>query len=136
VPEGFAQMLLGIITVATGGSLVQLVIFLIKRRATLSALDTEATAPLLEQQGALVDRLAAAELKALKRVESLEEQQRARDQEFTATMEISNRERARLNSEVASLRTEVDIARRQIADLTDQLRSMSRPRRGVGDDIG
>jgi hypothetical protein len=125
-----------VITVATGGSIVQLIIFLFKRRAELQALDRTSAAPLFEAQNALVDRLAAAEVKALGRVTALEEQLRVRDLEYTATLETGNRERARLTSELATLRTEVDISRRQITDLTGQLQGLYRSRRGMPDDDG
>jgi hypothetical protein len=129
VPDFTAELILGIITVATGGSLVQLAIFLMRRKGELKALDTTATVPLIEQQGAFVDRVAAANELLTKQLKESDERQKAELKEFTAQLERSSEERDRLANDVARMRTELGIRGRQIETLESQLQGLYRSQR-------
>lgn len=122
---GVQGFLLQILALVMGGSVVQLVIFLIRRRSELSALDRTSSKPLLEEQGAFIDRLTAAEAKERSRVTVLEARIEAMTIDFAERMRISNNERQRMIGEIASLRSDLDIARAQIESLQTELRRQS-----------
>lgn len=114
---GVQGFLLQILALVMGGSLVQLVIFLLRRRSELHALDRTSSKPLLEEQGAFIDRLAAAETKALARVALLEQKIDAMTLDFAERMQMANTERNRLVAQMASLQSELDMARTQVETL-------------------
>lgn len=118
--SGFALQILALVT---GGSIVQLIIFLIRRRSELGALDRTSSKPLLEEQGAFIDRLAAAETKALARVSTLENRIELMTLDFAEKMNISSIERQRLSSNLAAVRSDLDTALAQIDNLRIQLTS-------------
>lgn len=119
--SGVGQLALGVLTVAVGGSAVQLVIFLLRRRSELNALDRTAAATEREGQGAFIDRVFVSEERANKRADQLEEQMRLHQTEFADQMKLQRRENARLSAKVASLSTDLGIAQRQVGELTRQL---------------
>jgi hypothetical protein len=118
-------VLLQILAIVVGSGMVQLLIFLLKRRGELSALDRTSSKPLLEGQGAFIDRLAAAEIKALARVSVLEARIEAMTLDFAEKMQISNAERHRMAVQLAELRSDLDVARAQIEGLRAELRRQS-----------
>jgi uncharacterized protein YhaN len=124
VPTGF---LLQILAIAVGGGMVQLIIFLLRRRGELHALDRTSSKPLLEEQGAFIDRLATAETKALARVAMLETRVESMTMDFAEKLQVSNRERQRIVAELASVRSELDICRAQVEVLRRKI--------AKGDDI-
>lgn len=115
------QLILGVLTVAVGGGSVQLLIFLLKRRGELKALDRTSQATEREGQGAFIDRVFVSEERASKRADQLEEQIRQAQVDFADQMKLQRRENARLSAKVASLSTDLGIAQRQVGELTRQL---------------
>jgi hypothetical protein len=116
------QFFLQVAALVTGGGLVQLLIFLLRRRSDLSALDRTSSKPLLEEQGAFVDRLVASETKAQTRIDALEAQRDADSKDFAERVRLVTRENKRLSAEVARVRVDLDIALGQVEELRRQLR--------------
>lgn len=116
-----ASTVITAVSVLTSVGVVQLVIFLIKRKSELSALDRTSSKPLLEEQGAFIDRVVAAETKASLRVAELEIELKRRSDEFIINLERVTEQNRRLVHEVSSLRTDVDVARLQLDSLRRRL---------------
>lgn len=126
IPGG-VNLLLSILTVFLGGSAVQLIVFLLRRRGELKKLDTESsvlTATAKNTQADATDKL-------IIRLQQDGETYRVIARELQAEMErlrrdtaeqlrIAHEEHERLTGRIATLQTDLDIARRQIRDLTDR----------------
>ena len=119
--DSFARLILQITGVFVGGGAVQFLIFLLRRRSELAELDAKADATLLDSATHLVDRLRAdadalrGEVRDLRSELDLERQENAR------RLAESHRLTKRLGSEVARLKTDLDIARAHIHDLQQHL---------------
>lgn len=107
---------LQIVALVTGGSIVQLIVYLLRRRSEIAALDKTASAPLLASANELIVRLEVAEGRLASRVASLEGQLA----ESQGTLRLSQEDNQRLTREVAQLRIDLDITQRHV----DQLRLM------------
>ena len=126
--EGVSGFALQVAALLVGGGTIQLVIALIRRKGELKALDRTSAAPLLDSAGALVDRLAAQEVKALGRVTELEERISKMTLDFAEKTNQSIVERRRLGAELAAVRSDLDIAKAQIEGLRNELRGLYRSR--------
>ncbi len=132
------QLLLQVIGLIIGGGTVQLVIFLLRRRSELKALDRTSEASLLTGASDFMARMQVergadrADLQRL-REEAQKDRERfeeqiaqlrvAREQErrgLIAQLTRANEENGQLHSMIAQLRVELNIAKRQI----DQLQSL------------
>lgn len=123
------QFILQVLAVLLGGAGVQLVIFLLRRRAEIRNLNTSSEGALVNSANQLVDRLqvdavsARGEIARLsKRADDMQEQHSQERAEYTRRLEAVRGESNRLSGEIARLRTDLDIAHRQIEQLRDQLR--------------
>jgi septal ring factor EnvC (AmiA/AmiB activator) len=120
------KFLLQVLAVAVGGGTVQLLIFLLKRRTELRALDRTSEASLLS--ASITDgQTLRAEIAELK--EEVRQIRAERDQareSAAAQLETAHRENRRLTYEIATLRTDLDIATRQIEDLKASLTARRR----------
>jgi transcriptional regulator of aromatic amino acid metabolism len=122
------QSLVSLLVALTGVGGVQLIIFLMKRKTELKALDRTSGGALLEQQGAFADRLSAAQDAALQRVDKLEaklrdqqEERLRQDNEFIAQLARVNQQNAQLLAQIMGLQNDINIANLQIANLKKQL---------------
>lgn len=119
-----SQFLLSVAAIATGGGFVQLLIFLLKRRSEIRALDRGSDAGLLTSANELISRQQADSDALRKEITRLSGAHRdleaaiaAERVHFTRQMDIAHAENARLGGQVAQLRTDLDIANRQIGEL-------------------
>lgn len=113
-----AGFFLQVLAVFLGGSTVQLTIFLFRRRAEIHELDSKADAVGLEAANNLITRLQldaeqVREQLATHRAEHLRE-----IEELTRRLTACHEEGIRMQREIALLRTDIGIARRQIEQLT------------------
>lgn len=126
LPQWAINIATGITSVGT----VQLVIFLLRRRAELKQMDASVVAsdrtsaePLLRGWEAIAGELKSAAKESLDRANKVEQRMDAERKEFTHSLEQAHAENLRLRGEVAGLRTDLDIATRQVEQLQRQLRS-------------
>lgn len=124
------QWAVNIATGATSVAIVQLVMFLVKRRAELKQMDTSNLAtertsaePLLKGWEAIAGELKESAKEAVSRADKVEKRMDEERAEFRASLERAHAENGRLRQEVAQLRTDNDILTRQVGELRRQLRS-------------
>jgi hypothetical protein len=117
-----AQWLINGASILAALGLSNLVIFLFRRKGELVALDRTSSSPLLESQGAFIDRLARAETVALERVRSLEGEMVSRDHEFAQQLQRCNALTARLTATVTGLRVELDLVTLELNELRHRLK--------------
>lgn len=119
-----ARLLLSVLTVFMGGGAVQLLIFLLRRRAELRQLSTtsevnQATAAetlirRLQEDGATYrEQVAGLHTK----LERLEDRHVQAQRDFAAQLRDAHIENTRLVTRVAQLQTDLDIAGRQLDEL-------------------
>lgn len=130
-----SAFLLQIIAIAIGGGTVQLTIFLLKRRAELRSLDAASDATLLNSANAYIVTLQAGDKALRVEVDSLKAEiaelkegwtrdRLAMRAEWdvernanTEALENANRQVARFLSDLARVRTDLQMARAEIAEL-------------------
>ena len=115
------QLVLQIIGVAVGGTLVQLIIFLIKKRSELRGINTASDSAVVTTSNLLMDRLAAAEVAGRAEIDRLNRLLTNERQGFTRAINSCRGEIGRLGADVARLRTEHDIAQARIRALTERI---------------
>lgn len=131
-PASTADFLLQVAALVTGGGIVQLTIFLLRRRSELQKMDRESAAPLLKESTGMlaehrawakeqIDRLQEAEQRGTARIKALQEQLEHERKGFQDQLDRAHEENKRLSRELARLRTDQDIALRQIEELRLQL---------------
>ncbi len=123
-----SAVLLGVIQVAVGGTLVQLIIFLLRRRAEIKKLDAEAkttgatgSALLVDSATAYAVRLQERDVELTARVDKLETKLDEEQQRSLAAAAIAHEEINRLTQIVAQLRVDLDIANGQVDRLRREL---------------
>jgi hypothetical protein len=122
-----------------GAGLAPLWLFLARRKPELTKMDRESAAAVVEAGSDLVDsgagllaehrawatmqiaRLEEAEKRNLTQIKELQERLDSEARRYKQGLEIAHREHERLSIETALLRTDLDIARRQVVRLTRQL---------------
>lgn len=126
IDSGF---LLQVLAIGLGGGTVQLLIFLLRRRAEIRELDAKADASLLTSANDLISNLRQitdsnrSELADMRRaLAAVTEESRVLTRDFTSRMASAQVENRRLSTEVARLRTDLDISQRQVDQLRAQLR--------------
>jgi hypothetical protein len=117
------QLLLGIVTVALGGSVVQLIIYFLRRRSEMRALDKTSTAPLLDSAQGLIGAYKEASQRATERLDRFQAQMEQKDIEHSASMRRIQEENRRMAVEISRLQTDLAIANGQIEQLMRQLRA-------------
>jgi len=115
------QLILQIVGVAVGGTLVQLIIFLIKKRSELRGINTASDSAVVTTSNLLMDRLAAAEAKGREEIDRLNRLLGTEQQNFTRAINSCRSEINRLGAEVARLRTELDISQARIRALNERI---------------
>ena len=115
------QLILQIVGVAVGGTLVQLIIFLIKKRSELRGINTASDSAVVTTSNLLMDRLAAAEVAGRAEIDRLNRLLTNERQGFTRAINSCRGEIGRLGADVARLRSEHDIAQARIRDLTERI---------------
>lgn len=116
-----SQFALQVVALITGGGIIQLIVYLLKRRSEITALDRTSAEPLLTKQDAFIDRLQLSEVKAQGLVAQLEERIANERRDFTSSLAVAHRENDRISAEVARIRTDLDIAARQVEELRRRL---------------
>lgn len=112
---GFA---LQVLAVALGGGTVQGLIFLFRRRAEIKELDAKADAIGLEAANNFITRLQLDADQLRQQVSNLRADHLRDVEEMTRRLVAAQEREVRLQREVATLRTDLEIARRQIEQLT------------------
>jgi len=115
------QLVLQIVGVAVGGTLVQLIIFLVKRRSELRGINTASDSAVVTTSNLLMDRLAAAEAKGREEIDRLNQLLTDERQGFIQAINSCRSEVGRLGAEVARLRNDHDIAETRIRALTERI---------------
>jgi len=115
------QLILQIFTVAVGGTVVQLVVFLIRKRSELRTLNTTSDSLVVSTSNQLMDRLAAAEISGRREVDRLNALLTNERQGFTRAINSCRGEIGRLGADVARLRNDHDIAQARIRALTERI---------------
>jgi hypothetical protein len=115
------QLILQIVGVAVGGTLVQLIIFLIKKRADLRGINTASDSAVVTTSNLLMDRLAAAEVAGRAEIDRLNRLLTNERQGFTRAINSCRGEIGRLGADVARLRNDHDIAQARIRALTERI---------------
>ncbi len=125
-----STVLLGVIQVAVGGTLVQLIIFLLRRRSEIKKLDAEAKATGATGSALLVDsatayavRLTERDVELTSRVDKLETKLVAEVDKALAAANVAHEEISRLTQIVSQLRVDLDIANGQVDRLRSELRT-------------
>lgn len=111
---GFA---LQVAAVFLGGSSVQLIVFLVRRRAEIRELDTKADAVALEASNNPITRLQLDAEQLRQQIQGMRTDHLREIEEMTRRLGLATDEGVRLQREVASLRTEIAIAQRQLDQL-------------------
>jgi hypothetical protein len=111
---------LQVVALITGGGIVQLIVFLLRRRSEITALDKTASAPLLTSANELIVRLEASEARAGLRVDELTSRLASEQRSSIELLRVANDENLRLGSEIAKLRVDLGISQRQIKELEFQ----------------
>jgi len=128
------QLVLQIIGVAVGGTLVQLIIFLIRKRSELRGINTASDSAVVTTSNMLMDRLAAAEAAGRQEIDRLNRLLGSEQQRFMRSINAARGEISRLGADVARLRTEHDIAQARIRALTERINApVDRPRHAAGE---
>ena len=109
---------LGILTVFLGSGSVQLMIFLFRRRAEIKELDAKSGAVALEASNNLITRLQLAEQQQREQNAMLAAQHLREIEEMTRRLTAATEEAVRMQRELATLRTDLGIARRQIEQMS------------------
>jgi hypothetical protein len=115
------QLILQIVGVAIGGTLVQLIIFLIKKRSELRGINTASDSAVVTTSNMLMDRLAAAEVAGRAEIDRLNRLLTNERQGFTRAINSCRGEIGRLGADVARLRTELDVSQARIRALTERI---------------
>ncbi len=115
------QLILQIVGVAVGGTVVQFVVFLIRKRSELRTLNTTSDSLVVSTSNQLMDRLAAAEISGRREVDRLNALLVNERQGFTRAINSCRGEIGRLGADLARLRTEHDIAQARIRALTERI---------------
>ena len=115
------QLILQIVGVAVGGTLVQLIIFLIKKRSELRGINTASDSAVVTTSNLLMDRLAAAEVAGRAEIDRLNRLLTNERQGFTRAINSCRGEIGRLGADVARLRNDHDIAQARIRALTERI---------------
>ncbi len=115
------QLVLQIVGVAVGGTLVQLIIFLIKKRSELRNINTTSDSLVVTTSNQLMDRLAAAEITGRSEIDRLNALLMNERQGFTRAINSCRGEIGRLGADLARLRTEHDISQARIRALTERI---------------
>jgi len=115
------QLILQIVGVAIGGTLVQLIIFLIKKRSELRSINTTSDSAVVTTSNMLMDRLAAAEAAGRQEIDRLNRLLTNERQGFTRAINSCRGEIGRLGADVARLRTELDVSQARIRALTERI---------------
>jgi predicted nucleic acid-binding Zn-ribbon protein len=118
------RWVLQVLAVTVGGGTVQLIIFMLRRRAELRNLNTSSDATVNTSYRELVDTLRIEakryeeQVKGLQeRVAMIETRYETSQRQFTAQLNDAHIENNRLATRVAHLTTDLDIANRQVDDL-------------------
>jgi septal ring factor EnvC (AmiA/AmiB activator) len=126
----WTQVIIGIATVFTGGGAVQLMMWAFKHKKEMKALDRTSAAQLLTSSSEFAARLQAdatavrAELdKAKQDIERLQRDRQTERRQLIMQLNQANEENTRLQSMVARLQTDLNIARGQIQRLEAALQS-------------
>lgn len=112
-----SRFALQVVALITGGGIVQLIVFLLRRRSEFTALDKTASAPLLASANELIARLEVSEQRYSARVDALTSrlsEERKMAQRSLETAHVANQ---RLSHEVAQLRVDLDICNHQVEQL-------------------
>jgi chromosome segregation ATPase len=115
------QLILQIVGVAVGGTLVQLIIFLIKKRSDLRSINTTSDSTVVTTAELLMARLAKAEAAGRQEIDRLNRLLGTEQQNFTRAINAARGEINRLGAEVARLRTDHDISQARIRALTSRI---------------
>lgn len=129
------QLLLGVLTVATGGSFVQLIVYLLRRRGEIKTEDAKAKEFSASADSTLLDSATAyaAQLQATVtgqasmadklngRIDHLEAALDAEQEKSARNAGIANDEIRRLSSKVAELTTNLAIALNRVELLSQEL---------------
>lgn len=113
-----AGFILQVAAVFLGGGSVQLTIALLKRRSEIKELDAKADAVGLEAANNFITRLQLDAEQLRQQIVNLRADQVRDIEEMTRRLTASQEREVRLQREVAMLRTDLEIARRQIEQLT------------------
>lgn len=123
-----AAFVLNVVGVFIAGSSVQLLIFLIKRRAELRSLDTQSDSVALTSANAYIVTLQAGGEASLRRISVLETDLFKLQQAWNADRGLSSdslhaaeREVVRLGAELARLKVDLAVTRSQVAELEKRL---------------
>ena len=112
--KGFA---LQVLAVFLGGGTVQLVIFLARRRAEIRQLDASSGAVTTEAANNFITRLQLDGDHLRQQIAQMKADHLREAEEMTRRLTIAHEETVRLQREVAILRTDLDIALRQVEQL-------------------
>jgi hypothetical protein len=112
---------LQLVTIVAAGGLLPLIVFLLSRKSQLRSLDSTSRQVEREGEGSFIDRVLASEKKTSERANELEDQIKAHRKDFTRDLQVLQGENDRLSVEVAKFRTDLGIAKRQVAELERQL---------------
>lgn len=116
-----SALVLQVVAIFVGGGVLQLFMFLLRRRSEITALDKSSTAPLLASANELIVRLESSEAKLYARVETLEKRLITEQAASTDVLAISHGENRRLVREVAELRVDLDVCEARIHRLRQML---------------
>ncbi len=119
--EDALRLTLQIVAVFIGGSAVQLVIFLLRRKSELRSLDAKADADVVTAQSSYITTLQAGEQQTREELAALKKTHDAERRDLLAALESSKNEVARLSAQVGRLEADLAVARSQIATLTARL---------------
>lgn len=119
-----AHFIIQIITIFLGGSATQFLVRLLNRRALIRNLGQTGDATLLSSAntyvGNLQEQITKLDARLVDQQKDSEEDKRTWSDQLTRAHE----ENVRLSSKVASLQTDLDIARGQISQMNEQIRRM------------
>jgi hypothetical protein len=116
--SGTTRFVLQVIALITGGGIVQLIVFLLRRRSEIAALDKTSTAPLLTSANELIERLQVSQARLEDQVEKLNGRLVTEQEKATERLDLAHTQNRRLAGEVAELRVDVAVLQRQIDQLT------------------
>lgn len=112
-----ANLDLSAIVAILTGAVVPLLIYLLSRGPQLRQLNTSRDSELVSSATALVDRLQNEVQTLNTKIEKLDREHETDRADYVAQLDRAHDENARLSRMVAQLRTDLDIASRQIEDL-------------------
>ncbi len=110
--------LLQVLAVFLGGGTTQLAVALLRRRAEIKQMDAQASSVSLDASNRLIERLQLDAEQLRQQVANLRADHLRDVEEMTRRLTAAQEREARLHREVAILRTDLDIARRQIDQLS------------------